>query len=86
MMISSMVKFPLVFISGIFIPIEDLPAWGRMLSSISPLTYFTDLARYSMNGGSYHPIELCFTAIVVFSVVFLVLAIKIHKWTMPKRL
>jgi len=86
MMISSMIKFPLVFISGIFIPIEDLPVWGKMLSSISPLTYFTDLVRHSMQGRSYYPVELDFAVLVVFTVVFLVLAIKIHERTMPKRL
>ena len=86
MMISSMIKFPIVFVSGIFIPIEELPAWGKMLSSISPLTYFTDLARHSMQGRSYHLVELDLAALVVFTVVFLVLAIKIHERTMPKRL
>ena len=86
MMISSMIKFPLVFISGIFIPIEDLPFWGRTLSMISPLTYFTDLARYSVQGRSQYPIALNFAVLIVFSAVFLVLAIKIHERTMPKRL
>ena len=27
MMLSSLIKFPLVFISGIFIPVESLPVW-----------------------------------------------------------
>jgi ABC-2 type transport system permease protein len=86
MMISSMVKFPLVFISGIFIPIEELPAWGKILSSISPLTYFTDLARYSIQGINYYPIELDLLLLMIFAVGFLVIAIKIHQYTMPKRL
>lgn len=86
MMISSMIKFPLVFISGIFIPIDDLPAWGKILSSISPLTYFTDLARYSMQGRSYYPVELDLVVLVIFSMVFLAAAIKIHERTIPKRL
>jgi ABC-2 type transport system permease protein len=86
MMLSSMVKFPLVFISGIFIPIEELPAWGKTISSISPLTYFTDLARYSLQGNSYYPIELDLAVLVVFAMIFLVTAIKIHEHTMQKRL
>jgi ABC-2 type transport system permease protein len=86
MMLSSMIKFPLVFISGIFIPIEELPAWGKTISSISPLTYFTDLARYSISGKGYYPIELDLIVLVVFAVTFLVSAIKIHERTMQKRL
>lgn len=86
MMMSSMIKFPLVFISGIFIPIKELPAWGRTVSSISPLTYFTDLARHSMQGHGYYPIELDLILLVAFAVVFLVAAIKIHERTLQKRL
>jgi len=86
MMLSSMIKFPLVFISGIFIPIEELPVWGKTISSISPLTYFTDLVRYSIQGRSYFPIELDLTVLVVFAFVFLISAIKIHEQTIQRRL
>ena len=82
MMLSAMIKFPLVFISGIFISIEDMPT----ISSISPLTYFTDLARHSIQGKSYYPIVLDFTVLVAFTIIFLVTAIKIHERTMQKRL
>jgi len=38
MMLSSLIKFPLVFI-----PVERLPQWGIIIASISPLTYFTEI-------------------------------------------
>ena len=86
MMLSSMIKFPLVFISGIFIPIEELPVWGKTVSSISPLTYFTDLAKYAIQGNSYYPIELNIIVLFAFTIAFLVIAIKIHEHTIQKRL
>jgi ABC-2 type transport system permease protein len=86
MMLSSMIKLPLVFISGIFIPIEELPDWGKTISSISPLTYFTDLARYSIQGNSYYPVELDLIVLSAFAILFLVTAVKIHERTMQKRL
>jgi ABC-2 type transport system permease protein len=86
MMLSSMIKFPLVFISGIFIPIEELPVWGKTISSISPLTYFTDLAKYSIQGNSYYPIELNILVLIAFTAAFLFTAIKIHEHTIQKRL
>jgi len=86
MMISNLFKFPLVFISGIFIPLEQMPSWGRMISLFSPLTYLTDLIRYSIQGISYYPILLDFAAIVLFTVVFMALAMVIHTRNMPKRL
>ena len=86
MMLSSMIKFPLVFISGVFIPIEELPVWGRAIASISPLTYFTDLARYSIQGTSYYPITIDILALIGFTAASLFAAIKIHERTILKRL
>lgn len=86
MMLSSMIKFPLVFISGIFIPLEELPVWGKAASSISPLTYFTDLARHSIQGNGCFPIELDLTVLAAFAIIFLVISIKIHERTIQKRL
>ena len=86
MMLSSMIKFPLVFISGIFIPIEELPVWGKTVSSISPLTYFTDLTRHSIQGSGYYALELNFVVLVTFTVIFFFTAIKIHERTIQNRL
>jgi ABC-2 type transport system permease protein len=86
MMLSSMIKFPLIFISGVFIPLEELPVLGITISAISPLTYFTDLARYSIQGTSYYPIAVDILALIAFTVAFLFLAIKIHEHTILKRL
>ena len=86
MMISNLVKFPLVFISGVFIPIWDLQDWGRIIASFSPLTYFTDLVNYATQGISYYSVLVDFVALVGFAVLFLVLAIKIHQKSLPKRL
>lgn len=86
MMITNLVKFPLVFISGVFIPIDQMPPWGRTISLFSPLTYMTDLMRYSIQGNSYYPILLDFVAIAAFTVIFMALAMSIHIRNMPKRL
>lgn len=86
MMISSLIKFPLVFISGIFIPLENMPFWGKSIASFSPLTYFTDLTRYSLGNGSYYSILLDFAVIILFTVIFFTLAVKIHKKTLPMRI
>jgi len=86
MMISSMVKFPLVFISGVFIPVQELPEWGRIIASFSPLTYFTDLARHSVQGTSCYPVLLDVIVLAMFTVLFLVAAIKLHEKSLPRRL
>jgi ABC-2 type transport system permease protein len=86
MMLSSLVKFPLVFISGVFIPVEQLPQWGATIASLSPLTYFTDLTRQFILGKGFYPLALDFAMIVIFAVLFTFAAIKLHEKTLAKRL
>ncbi|MBN2072904.1 MAG: ABC transporter permease [Actinobacteria bacterium] len=85
-MITTVVKFPLVFISGIFMPVKDLPLWGRVLSYISPLTYLTDLVRYCINGENYFYIWIDFIALLIFSLFFYILAVKLHQRNIPRRI
>ena len=86
MMLSSMVKFPVVFISGIFIPLGELPGWGRAIAFVSPLTYFTDVARHCLQESGYLPMAVDLAALLGFSILFLVLAMKLHQMTMPRRI
>jgi ABC-2 type transport system permease protein len=86
MMLSSLIKFPLVFISGIFVPLEQMPAWGLVLSVFSPLTYFTDLVRYSFTGDHFFPVWINIAALAVFTLVFTLGTMYLHKRTMPQRM
>lgn len=86
MMISNLVKFPLVFISGVFIPIWEIQDWGRIVASFSPLTYFTDLVNYCTQGISYYSVFVDFVALLGFTMLFLIVSIKIHEKTLPDRL
>lgn len=86
MMLSAMVKFPVVFISGIFIPLAQLPEWGRIISYVSPLTYFTDIIRHCIQDQGYFSLGIDFLLLVAFTILFLVFAMKLHERTMPKRI
>ncbi|MCW4023079.1 MAG: ABC transporter permease [archaeon] len=44
------VRIPLLFISGVFIPISELPSWGQFLSGFSPLTHTIELAKGELGG------------------------------------
>lgn len=85
-MIAAVVKFPVVFISGIFIPLDQLPFYGQVIACISPLTYFTDIARSSIQGSSHLPPFVDILALLAFTILFLSVAIKLHQKTMPRRI
>jgi len=86
MMLSSLIKFPLVFISGIFIPLEQMPPWGLVLAVFSPLTYFTDLVRYGFTDSYYFPVWIDMAVLAVFTLVFTAGTMYLHKKTMPQRM
>jgi ABC-2 type transport system permease protein len=86
MMLSSLVKFPLVFISGVFMPVEGLPAWAKVIASFSPLTYFTEVARYCMGGTSHYSPSVSLLLLLTFTILFWETAVNLHKRTLPKRL
>jgi ABC-2 type transport system permease protein len=48
---TSIVQFPLMFLSGIFFPITFMPEWLRPVAALLPLTYLADALRQTMVGG-----------------------------------
>jgi len=85
MMLSSLIKFPLVFISGVFLPLEELPEVGRIVACASPLTYFVDLARYSITGMSYYSVPVDLAVLTFATLIFLGASIKLHERFLPER-
>lgn len=46
--VANIVSFLMMFLSGVFFPIETMPEWLQPLSNILPLTYFAEGLRDSM--------------------------------------
>ena len=86
MMLSSLIKFPLVFISGIFAPLDQLPTWGLALAVCSPLTYFADLVRYAFTGVAHFPVGIDLGALAIFTLAFTAITMVLHRRTMPRRM
>jgi ABC-2 type transport system permease protein len=84
MLIASIIKFPLIFISGVFIPIAEMGVL-KILSFFSPLTYYTDLARYSIQGTSYFSPVVDLLVLSVFTIFLFVIAVKWHEKSLDKR-
>lgn len=79
MMLSTLVRFPLIFISGIFTPLVELSAGARTLSFISPLTYLSDGLNASMGQPYVLPLWQGVMMMTAFTVVFLFAASVILK-------
>jgi len=47
---------PLVFLSGIFFPVNNVPTWLEVISKINPLTYGVDAIRQVFLGDAGYTI------------------------------
>jgi len=72
---SNFIRFPMVFLCGLFIPVESLPSWLRPLSHVLPLTYGADLLHASIRRAGRMPPLLDFGLLTAFCVVLFVLSL-----------
>lgn len=86
MMFSSLIRFPLIFISGIFIPLDNLHGIARILTYLSPITYLVDIFNFSFKGESSISLVIDFAALFAFTVVFMYLSNRFHKRNLMKGL
>ena len=71
MMLSSLVRLPLIFVSGIFIPLSQLRGWMWFLTSLSPLTYLVDLFHTALNGDAVYPPWIDVPVLMIVILVFM---------------
>lgn len=50
--VMQMLMFPMVFLSGVFFPLQDLPTWMNVLVKVNPATYGIAPLRQVMLGSS----------------------------------
>ncbi|MBA7475308.1 hypothetical protein ES707_10674 [subsurface metagenome] len=50
-MVVQLIIFPLIFLSGVFFPVNNVPAWLEVLSKANPLTYGVDAIRQLFLAG-----------------------------------
>lgn len=79
MMPSTLIRWPLLFISGIFIPLQEMATWTRILAHLSPLTYAQDLMNHAVPGvGLLNP-WLDLAVLLVSGILFLVPSMLMHR-------
>ena len=86
MMLSNLVRLPIIFVSGVFAPFAQMPEWGRWLAPLSPLSYGADLIRVGFGEASQFGSVTDATALAAFTVVFLWMAHWLHGRTRNRAL
>ena len=73
---SNFFRFPMIFLCGLFFPIESLPLYLRPLSYALPLTYGVDILRGAVGGTNTMPLPLDFLVIGCFCVVLFAISLR----------
>ncbi|MBS4535899.1 ABC transporter permease [Clostridium sp. D2Q-14] len=73
---SNFFRFPMIFLCGLFIPIQSLPIIIRPLSYILPLTYGADILKETISGVGDIPIWTDFLALIVFGIILFSISVK----------
>jgi ABC-2 type transport system permease protein len=48
-------RFPLLFLSGVFMPLSEMPAWIKPVAYASPLTHVVEVLRFGAFGETHFP-------------------------------
>ncbi len=86
MIIVNLIKFPLLFISGIFVSLQAVPLNLVVISFLSPITFLTDLLRFCVGGNNFFMVQFDILMLFVWIIALFILNYLFHKKTMPKRL
>jgi len=79
--ITQLLNFPMMFLSGIFFPVDLVPGWLRPVVSLLPLTYLADALRQVMVGATpAYSLGFDFAVLAGWLLVCALLAVRFFKW------
>lgn len=78
---TQIVQLPMMFLSGIFFPLEVMPEWLRGVATVMPLTYLGDALRQTMVGGTpFAPLGVDALVLVGWLAVSLGISARFFRW------
>jgi ABC-2 type transport system permease protein len=77
---SNFIRFPMLFLCGLFVPLHDLPVFIQPLSFIFPLTYGVDILHFAIQDQNVLPLVLDFGVLIGFCVILFLISLRnIHQ-------
>ena len=81
MPIIQLIQFPMLFLSGVFFPLDFMPDFMRPIVSALPLTYLGDALRQTIVAGTpEYPLIVDVAVLAAWLVVSMGLAIRLFRW------
>ncbi|GAH38776.1 unnamed protein product, partial [marine sediment metagenome] len=77
-------RIPLMFVSGLFIPLDTMPQASLILAFLSPLTHTLDLIRVGIGHASFFGLNANIGVLCFWIIVFLFVGQMFHKIIMKR--
>ena len=78
--IASILLYPMIGISGVFVPLEDLPTAVQVVARLLPLSYAVSLLEGAWTGAPFASHVLDILALVTVFAVCTALSAKVFRW------
>jgi ABC-2 type transport system permease protein len=75
--LANFIRFPMMFLGGVFVPVNSLPPGLQVVARALPLTYSVEALRAALSGGSPVQAVLDLAALAAFAIVLFVLATRV---------
>ena len=76
---STLLRWGLLFISGVFIPLSEMSSIARAIAYLSPLTYAQDVMNHAVLGGGLLNPWLDLSMLALSGLLFLFPSVKMHQ-------
>ena len=80
MTVSNLIRFPMVFLCGVFVPLSAMHPILQRVAAFLPLTYTVDALRGLSAMGAVHPLGINLAAMAAFAVMLYVAALKLMEY------
>ena len=75
--LANFIRFPMMFLGGVFVPLASMPVWFQVIARLLPLTYSVEALRTALSGGAWSTAALDLAALAIFSLGLYLLAVSI---------
>jgi ABC-2 type transport system permease protein len=75
--LANFIRFPMMFLGGVFVPVDSLPTVLQVIARALPLTYSVEALRMALMGGSPAVAALDLAALAGFAVILFMLAVRV---------
>jgi len=78
--VGNVISYPMMFLSGVFVPLSIMPSTLQTVSRFIPLTYFSDGLKAAIITKSMDSILINMGVVATLAIVFIIIGVLLTRW------